>query len=104
MSMSPESQYNQDWIEFLKSEYKVGDMLEDESGKRIIVLHSFAYVMFVTEPLQYTIGVRVTTQKDLEDQGFKLYTGTPEPTKTKYTMQEIADKIGMGVDSFEIVE
>lgn len=86
----------------LKPKYQVGDVLVDDSGTSLVLaVCGYAILLTITDDYQRT-GSDWFTQNELDASGYKLYTETPEPTKTKFTMQEIADKIGMGVDEFEI--
>lgn len=88
----------------LKPKYSAGDVLVNDSGNKRLVLGVQDYVLYLSDTDDFTVTDGYWTQRELDNRGLKLHTGTPEPTKTKFTMQEIADKIGMGVDSFEIVE
>lgn len=88
----------------LKPKYSAGDVLVNDSGNKRLVLGVQDYVLYLSDTDDFTGTDGYWTQRELDNRGLKLHTGTPEPTKTKFTMQEIADKIGMGVDSFEIVE
>lgn len=88
----------------LKPKYSAGDVLVNDSGNKRLVLGVQDYVLYLSHTDDFTVTDGYWTQRELDNRGLKLHTETPEPTKTKFTMQEIADKIGMGVDDFEIVE
>ena len=87
-------------------QYKVGDVLINSDGRQRLVLAVSGYACLLSQDHDYVnSGCWYThwyTQYELDRNGWKLYTETPEPTKTKLTLQQIADKFGMSVDEIEI--
>ena len=82
--------------------YKKGDILIDKRRNKVKILGVCGSVYFISMEYKFEmVDGSPYTKKELDDEGWKLFT---EPEETVLTMDEVAKLAGVSVDKLKIVK